>query len=75
MEHEDFPVAGFEFMNEDATDEQKDIITKLAGEAGMPIDRNGQWPTPFSKWDAKSMIDALQEKIDGGEKGAPNSGH
>ena len=63
MEHEDFPVAGFEFMNEPATDAQKDIIVALAARAGTPIDRNGKWPKPFSKWDAKQMIDSLRIEV------------
>ena len=60
MEHEDFPVKGFEFMNEAATEEQKDIIFKLCEQKGKPIKRDGQWPPNFSKWDAKNMIDALE---------------
>jgi hypothetical protein len=63
MEHEAFPVTGFEFMNEPATDDQKRIIADLAAEAGKPIDINGEWPTPFTKWDAKCMIEALQEGL------------
>lgn len=62
MKHEEFPVTGFEFMNEPATEEQKDIICSLAEKVGTPIKRNGQWPVPFSKWDAKNMIDALQAR-------------
>lgn len=62
MKHEDFPVEGFEFMNEPATEEQKDIIVALAEKAGTPIKRHGQWPEPFSKWDAKCMIDALEAR-------------
>jgi len=64
MEHEDFPVKGFEFMNEAATEEQKDIIFDLAQKKGRPIKREGQWPTPFTKWDAKNMIEALKELPD-----------
>ena len=60
MEHEDFPVKGFEFMNEPATEEQKDIIFKLANQKGKAMNRHGKWPEPFSKWDAKAMIDALE---------------
>lgn len=60
MKHEDFPVKGFEFMNEPATEEQKDIIAALAAKKGKPLKRDGQWPTPFTKWDAKCMIDALE---------------
>lgn len=63
MEHEDFPVPGFEFMNDKATDEQKDRIVKLAEKAGKPIDRNGEWPEPFSRWDANGMIEALEQII------------
>lgn len=60
MQHEAFPVAGFEFMDEPATEQQKNIICELATQAGKPIDRDGQWPTPFTKWDAKNMIEALE---------------
>lgn len=61
MEHEEFPVKeGFGFMNEPATEEQKDIIFDLAQKKGRPIKREGQWPNPFSKWDAANMIDALK---------------
>lgn len=59
MEHEQFPVTGFEFMDETATEEQKDIIHRLATAAGHKMDRNGKWPKPFSKWDAADMINAL----------------
>ena len=61
MEHEAFPVAGFEFMDEPATDDQKKIIVELAKEKGHPVHPDGPWPVPFTKWDAKSMIDALRE--------------
>lgn len=60
MEHEEFPVAGFDFMNEPATSEQKGIIVQLAAVRGTPIDLFGRWPEPFTKWDAKCMIDALE---------------
>lgn len=63
MEHEDFPVKEFAFMDEPATDDQKKIIGELADRLGTPIDINGEWPDPFSKWDAKRMIDALQEQL------------
>lgn len=63
MEHEDFPVKGFEFMNEPATEEQKDIIAKMAEQGDEPIDRHGKWPEPFSKWDAANMIEALAKAI------------
>lgn len=59
MEHEEFPVAGFEFMNEPATEQQKDIIYELATKAGYHMDRHGKWPEPFTKWDARNMIAAL----------------
>jgi hypothetical protein len=65
MEHEDFPVPGFEFMNEPATEEQKAIIVKLAVQAGRLVD-NGEWPDPFSKYDAASAIQALEAIINGG---------
>jgi hypothetical protein len=61
MEHEPFPVPGFEFMDAPATDEQKDIIVELAAAKGKPIERHGKWPEPFTKWDAKNMIEALKE--------------
>lgn len=63
MEHEPFPVAGFEFMNEPATLEQKEIIVELAGKCGTPIDPNGTWPEPFSKHDAYRMIKVLRAKL------------
>ena len=63
MDHEKFPVAGFEFMDEPATDTQKDIIADLAAKAGEPIDRNGQWPEPFSKFDAANMIHQLEQRL------------
>lgn len=68
MEHEEFGIEGFEFMNEPATDEQKRIIAELAEKAGTPIDVGGRWPNPFTKWDAKNMIDALQTKVDGAKQ-------
>lgn len=61
MQHEAFPVKAFDFMNQPATDDQKDIIVKLAYECGQPIDRNGKWPIPFSKWDAARMIEILKD--------------
>lgn len=61
MDHEKFPVQGFEFMNEPATEDQKNIIFNLCEKKGKPIKREGQWPTPFSKWDAANMIKALEE--------------
>ena len=51
-------------MNEPATDKQKDIIVELAAKAGTPVHRNGTWPNPFTKWDAKNMIDVLRDKIE-----------
>jgi hypothetical protein len=60
MEHEKFPVEGFGFMNEPATEEQKDIIAQLAQQKGKLLKRDGQWPVPFTKWDAANMIDALK---------------
>lgn len=64
MQHEDFPVRGFEFMNEPATDEQKDIIAAAAKQKGRAIDRHGRWPTPFSRFDAASMIEVLRNLPD-----------
>jgi len=60
MEHEKFPVQGFGFMDEPATDEQKDIIVKIAQKKGHILKRDGQWPVPFTKWDAANMIEALK---------------
>ena len=60
MRHEDFPAVGFEFMNEPATKEQKELIVKTANEIGMPIDPDGEWPKPFTKWDALNMLDSLE---------------
>ena len=62
MEHENFPVAGFEFMDEPATDEQKAIIIDMCKARGIPIDPNGEWPTPFTKWDAGNMIETLKSE-------------
>jgi len=64
MEHEEFPVKGFEFMNEPATVEQKKIIVELANAKGHPIDPDGEWPVPFTKWDAKAMIEVLRDLPD-----------
>ncbi len=64
MKHEDFPVAGFEFMNEPATDEQKRIIIEICNQRHIPIDPNGPWPEPFSKWDAAGMIETLKGETD-----------
>lgn len=61
MEHESFPVAGFDFMDEAATDEQKTIILRLASELGYECS-SGPWPTPFTKWDAARMIEALEDE-------------
>ncbi len=61
MEHENFPVAGFEFMDNPATLKQKEIICQLYLEkTGDILDINGTWPIPFSKWDAAHMIKALK---------------
>lgn len=64
MEHEDFPVRGFEFMNEPATVEQKTIFIQLAAKLGENFKIEGPWPEPFTKWDAKLAIDALLEKVE-----------
>ena len=58
-----FPVPGFEFMDEPATEQQKDTIARIAAEKGTPIDRHGVWPSPFSKWDAAQMIEALEAMV------------
>lgn len=69
MEHEEFPVAGFEFMNESATDEQKKIIidlsTALCKNQGIEFDPDGEWPEDFTKWDAARMITELTDAING----------
>jgi hypothetical protein len=62
MEHEAFPVPGFEFMDEPATEIQKDFIVSLAERAGVPITRNGPWPEPLTKWDAYNMIQCLESR-------------
>ena len=62
MKHEGFSVRGFEFMDEPATDIQKNLIVELGEEVGTPMERNGVWPDPFTKWDAWQMIDALKER-------------
>jgi hypothetical protein len=64
MEHEKFPVEGFEFMNEPATDEQKNIIVESAKRKGHFLEKNGVWPEPFTRWDAYQMIKALEELPD-----------
>ena len=64
MKHQNFPIADFEFINEPATDEQKQLITDLCEKRGTPIDIHGQWPNPFSKWDAGNMIEILKESIE-----------
>ena len=60
MKHQNFPLEGFEFMDEPATEEQKDMIAELCKSLDMPIDRYGEWPDPFSKWDAVNMINTLK---------------
>ena len=72
MKHEDFKVKSFEFdpgeslkrdMDEPATDEQKKLIIEICMERQIPIDPNGPWPNPFTKWDAGQMIDTLKGKV------------
>lgn len=63
MQHEDFPVPGFEFMNEPATEQQKDLCCELARALGNPINRNGDWPDPFTKYDAAGMIASLEQRL------------
>jgi hypothetical protein len=63
MKHQEFPVKGYEFMNEPATDAQKQIVADLCKKRGTPIDPNGEWPEPFSKWDAANMIAILREEL------------
>lgn len=62
MEHEKFPVEGFEFMDKPATLQQKEIIVNLADDLGTPIDMDGVWPEPFSKWDAYHMIKGMKRQ-------------
>lgn len=57
MKHETFPVAGFEFMNEPATDEQKALIKVAA--LRLELELTDDWPSPFSKWDAFRMLSEL----------------
>ena len=69
MKHEEFPVKGFEFMNETATDEQKRIIIDLASQLGHKLTEGclnnpEAWPKPFTKWDAGNMIAALKEQLE-----------
>lgn len=61
MKHENFPVEGFEFMDVPATEDQKEMIVELCKSRGTPINPNGVWPDPFTKWDASRMIDSLKE--------------
>jgi len=63
MEHEDFPVAGYEFMNEPATAEQKAIILQLVNKLNLNVDHSGQWPKPFTKWDAYRTINELEHAL------------
>lgn len=71
MEHEAFPVKGFEFMDEPATDVQKLRIVAICAEMHIEVDVHGQWPDPFSKWDAYNTICALEEQLAEYRKGAP----
>lgn len=64
MEHEDFPVQGFEFMNEPATNEQKVLFIALAKRLGHEMSINGPWPQPFTRWDAARSISVLQSILD-----------
>ena len=61
MKHENFPVEGFNFMDEPATKEQREMIVEICKARDTPIDPNGKWPDPFSKWDAANMIQSLKE--------------
>ena len=66
MRNEPFPVKGFEFMDEPATDDQKEIIMDLMAKV-QDIPRESildNWPDPFSKWDAARMIDSLKEELE-----------
>ena len=60
MEHEKFPVKEFKFMDEPATDYQKKVIVELCATKGTPVNGDGIWPDPFTKWDASQMIAILE---------------
>ena len=60
MKHESFSVKGFEFMDEPATDEQRKMILDICAERQIPVDPDGPWPNPFTKWDAGQMIESLR---------------
>jgi len=60
MNHENFPVDGFKFMNEPATDEQKTLILQLVDQLDLNVDHSGEWPEPFSRWDAYRTIQELR---------------
>lgn len=62
MRHEDFPVAGFEFMDEPATEDHKRVIRDLAADKGI-VFAHDRWPDPFSKWDAARMIEDMKEDL------------
>ena len=66
MRHAAFPVKGFEFMDEPATDDQKGVIRDLIAKVqDVPVENVlNNWPDPFSKWDAARMIDALKEELE-----------
>lgn len=64
MMHEAFPTPGFEFMDEPATDEQKELIVHEAARIGVVIEDgpDAQWPAPvFSRYDAARMLDAIDD--------------
>lgn len=62
MEHASFPVKGFEFMDEPATEIQKEMILELCNTKEISVDPNGKWPDPFTKWDAANMIESLKKE-------------
>lgn len=68
MQHEDFPVVGFEFMNEPATVEQKEAILVAMKGIGIDATMEGPWPPVFSKWDAGLMLEALTDIRINGDK-------
>ena len=38
------------------------MIIELCKAKSIPINPDGEWPEPFSKWDAGRMIESLKEE-------------